>query len=213
MLSPPREKRHLICRCLSSCLITELYGSNCFPIHKEQKGELWKIQKCYIVSLKASLPTVYCIIPPALLVHLHMRMNCLPHLYEAGQVLMMRLIIQLSSKLSFFISFTSATSRGLKLRHRRESVFHFSGLSYYLFENWPSKPWAPTHRWAGISLPSRTTSDVNPAPRTQLPHPPSRSQPEDTVWPSSHASLHPCSCCTDPALLLPPAPPTCKVSR
>lgn len=133
-----------------------------------------------------------------------MRMNCLPYLYEAGQVLMMRLIFKLSSKLSLSISFRSTTSKRLKPQLQHESTFLFiiPGPMNYLFENWPNKTWAPTY----ISLPSHTTSDVNTTPLTLLLCPPSHSQFEDTVWPSSHANPDPCGCCTDPALPLPPAP-------
>lgn len=115
--------------------------------------------------------------------HLHTRMNRLPYLHKAGQALMMRLIFKLSSKLSFFISFTSATSKRLKPQLRHESIFLllFSGPIYYLFEKWPSKTWAPTHRWVGISLPPHTTSEVNPVPPTQLLCPPSHSQSEDSL--------------------------------
>lgn len=150
---------------------SELYKSNCFPTHKEQKGELWKIQKCYILSLKASLPTIYCIMLPALLVLLHTRMNCLPYLYVARQVLMMKLIFKLSSKLSFFISFTSATSKRLKPQLRHESIFLFSLFWIHLLPFW---------ELAQQDL-GTTTQWVHPARLTQLLCPPSRSQSEDTV--------------------------------
>lgn len=109
---------------------------------KNKKESCENLKKnCYILPLKASLPTTHCITLPALLVHLHMRINSLPYLHEAGQVLMSRLVFKLSSKLSIFISFTSTTPKRLKLQLRRSQfVFPFLGPVICFLRTGPAKP-------------------------------------------------------------------------
>lgn len=151
-----------------------------------------KIQKCYIHSLKASLPTIYCIILPALVLHLWTeRAACLTFTRQ-------------DECLGWTLSLNKAqNSPSLLVLHLLlQNNWNFSlsqyFICYYLLENWPSKTWRPPHRWAGICV--HHTSAQHLSPHCCALHP----------W--LHIRLDPCN---DPALPLPPdscplQPATCS---
>lgn len=132
-----------------------------------------------------------------------MRINSLPYLHEAGQALMTRLAFKLSSKLSIFISFTSANPKRLKLPLRRTPFFFpFLGPVISFLRTDLARP-GHQHTGEVAALCHHTaqamwTQHLSPTPCALQPIPSLRTHfnlhPSPTWTPVAAAALLPCPC-------------------